>query len=63
MQPCKTGDQPYSDTSPNGECSLAQREGQITIKPLNAAFLHRNLIIKQPKMDRFFIKTNVSRLS
>ena len=24
MQPCKTGDQPYSDASPNGECSLAQ---------------------------------------
>ena len=23
MQPCKTGDQPYSDASPNGECSLA----------------------------------------
>ena len=23
MQPCKTGDQPYSDPSPNGECSLA----------------------------------------
>ena len=22
MQPCKTGDQPYSDASPNGECSL-----------------------------------------
>ena len=22
MQPCKTGDQPYSDPSPNGECSL-----------------------------------------
>ena len=22
MQTCKTGDQPYSDTSPNGECSL-----------------------------------------
>ena len=21
MQPCKTGDQPYSDASPNGECS------------------------------------------
>ena len=24
MQPCKTGDQPYSDASPNGECSLIQ---------------------------------------
>ena len=23
MHPCKTGDQPYSDASPNGECSLA----------------------------------------
>ena len=23
MQPCKTGDQPYSDASPNSECSLA----------------------------------------
>ena len=23
MQPCKTGDQPYSDASPNGECSLS----------------------------------------
>ena len=22
MQPCNTGDQPYSDASPNGECSL-----------------------------------------
>ena len=22
MQPCKTGDQPYSDASPNSECSL-----------------------------------------
>ena len=22
MQLCKTGDQPYSDPSPNGECSL-----------------------------------------
>ena len=22
MQPCKTGDQPHSDASPNGECSL-----------------------------------------
>ena len=22
MQPCKTGDQPYSNASPNGECSL-----------------------------------------
>ena len=22
MQPCKTGDQQYSDASPNGECSL-----------------------------------------
>ena len=22
MQPCKTGDQPYTDASPNGECSL-----------------------------------------
>ena len=22
MQLCKTGDQPYSDASPNGECSL-----------------------------------------
>ena len=22
MQTCKTGDQPYSDTTPNGECSL-----------------------------------------
>ena len=22
MQPCKTGDQSYSDASPNGECSL-----------------------------------------
>ena len=22
MQPCKTGDQPCSDASPNGECSL-----------------------------------------
>ena len=22
MQPCKTGDQLYSDASPNGECSL-----------------------------------------
>ena len=22
MQPCKTGDQPYSDASPNVECSL-----------------------------------------
>ena len=21
MQPCKIGDQPYSDASPNGECS------------------------------------------
>ena len=27
MQPCKTGDQPYSDASPNGECSL------VTLKP------------------------------
>ena len=25
MQPCKTGDQPYSDASPNGECSLVRR--------------------------------------
>ena len=24
MQPCKTGDQPYSNASPNGEFSLAQ---------------------------------------
>ena len=24
MQPCKTGDQPYSDASPNSECSLVQ---------------------------------------
>ena len=23
MQPCKTGDQLYSDASPDGECSLA----------------------------------------
>ena len=22
MQPCKTGGQPYSNASPNGECSL-----------------------------------------
>ena len=22
MQPCKTGDQAYSDASPNGECAL-----------------------------------------
>ena len=22
MQTCKTGDQPYSDTTPNGDCSL-----------------------------------------
>ena len=30
MQPCKTGDQPYSDASPNGECSLERgREDQI----------------------------------
>ena len=27
MQPCKTGDQPYSDASPNGECSL-ERENK-----------------------------------
>ena len=24
MQPCKTGHHPYSDASPNGECSLVQ---------------------------------------
>ena len=24
MQPCKTGDQPYSDASPNGECTLTK---------------------------------------
>ena len=24
MQPCKTGDQLYSDASPNGECSLGK---------------------------------------
>ena len=24
MQPCKTGDQPYSDASPYSECSLVQ---------------------------------------
>ena len=24
MQPCKIGDQPYSDASPNGECSLVE---------------------------------------
>ena len=23
MQPCINGDQPYSDASPNGECSLS----------------------------------------
>ena len=34
MQPCKTGDQPYSDASPNGECSLllcVEIDRQITI--------------------------------
>ena len=32
MQPCKTGDQPYSDASPNGECSLPHsmfRAGEV----------------------------------
>ena len=24
MQPCKTGDQTYSDASPNSECSLVK---------------------------------------
>ena len=33
MQPCKTGDQPYSDACPNGECSLnksIQTQGPLT---------------------------------
>ena len=37
MQPCKSGDQPYSDASPNGECSLVRlnlsaKEEQITLE-------------------------------
>ena len=34
MQPCKTRDQPYSDTSPNGECSL-RWWSKITFLALN----------------------------
>ena len=29
MEPCKTGDQPYSDPSPNGECSLPRAYAQF----------------------------------
>ena len=29
MQPCKTEDQPYSDASSNGECSLVSASVQI----------------------------------
>ena len=31
MQPCKTGDQPYSDASPNGECSLPEHS-DVSVK-------------------------------
>ena len=30
MQPCKTGDKPYSDASPNGECSLVEANTPTT---------------------------------
>ena len=31
MQPCKTWDQPYSDASPNGECSLVKGKTNCTL--------------------------------
>ena len=47
MQPCKTGDQPYSDASPNGECSLARvlRQTADKSKTNVLMFLNDNRVV------------------
>ena len=44
MQPCKTGDQPYSDASPYSECSLMLDVRHNTIKTVNIQPLIFNIL-------------------
>ena len=39
MQPCKTGDQPYSDASPNGELSVAYHSAAQGSNPKHTIYL------------------------
>ena len=50
MQPCKTGDQPYSDTSPYSECSLVlgliKLEMSLALRTaLRTAFIKKEKIL------------------
>ena len=52
MQPCKTGDQPYSDASPKGECSLINFINEMQIEEYLERAFRRSAQIYVPTMSK-----------